>query len=90
MIWMAVLGLGLVVVFVSYGGYALWVAWLARVRPVPTAARYLPDALLPSAINRAATHICGHPCPPENVYARPPRRPGTRGGPGALYKRVGP
>src|SRR5213593_689230 len=48
MIWMAVLGLGLVVVFVSYGGYALWVAWLARVRPVPTAARYLPDALLPS------------------------------------------
>ena len=48
MIWMAFLFLGLVVVFVSYGGYALWVAWLARVRPVPTAARYLPDALLPS------------------------------------------
>ena len=48
MIWMAFLALGLVVVFVSYGGYALWVAWLARVRPVPTAARYLPDALLPS------------------------------------------
>ena len=48
MIWMLVLCLGLVVVFVSYGGYALWVAWLARVRPVPTAARYLPDALLPS------------------------------------------
>jgi poly-beta-1,6-N-acetyl-D-glucosamine synthase len=48
MIWIAFLCLGLVVVFVSYGGYALWVAWLARVRPVPTAARYLPDALLPS------------------------------------------
>ncbi len=48
MIWMAFLCSGLVVVFVSYGGYALWVAWLARVRPVPTAARYLPDALLPS------------------------------------------
>jgi len=48
MIWIAFLCVGLVVVFVSYGGYALWVAWLARVRPVPTAARYLPDALLPS------------------------------------------
>jgi poly-beta-1,6-N-acetyl-D-glucosamine synthase len=48
MIAMALLCLGLLVVFVSYGGYALWVAWLARVRPVPTAARYLPDALLPS------------------------------------------
>jgi biofilm PGA synthesis N-glycosyltransferase PgaC len=48
MIWMALLCSGLVVVFVSYAGYALWVAWLARVRPVPTAARYLPDALLPS------------------------------------------
>jgi len=48
MIWIAFLCLGLVVVFVSYGGYALWVAWLARVRPVPTAARYLPDPLLPS------------------------------------------
>src|SRR5262249_60275846 len=48
MLWIAVVCVGLVVVFVSYGGYALWVAWLARVRPVPTAARYLPDALLPS------------------------------------------
>src|SRR5262249_25049309 len=48
MIWMAFLFLGLVVVFVSYGGYALWVAWLARVRPVPTAARHLPGALPPS------------------------------------------
>jgi len=48
MIWIAFLCLGLAVVFVSYAGYALWVAWLARVRPVPTAARYLPDALLPS------------------------------------------
>jgi hypothetical protein len=48
MVWIAFLCVGLVIVFVSYGGYALWVAWLARVRPVPTAARYLPDALLPS------------------------------------------
>ncbi|HKQ67637.1 MAG TPA: glycosyltransferase [Methylomirabilota bacterium] len=48
MIWAAFFGLGLVVVFVSYAGYALWVAWLARVRPVPTAAKYLPDALLPT------------------------------------------
>jgi cellulose synthase/poly-beta-1,6-N-acetylglucosamine synthase-like glycosyltransferase len=45
---MALVCSGLVVVFVSYAGYALWVAWLARVRPIPTAARYLPDALLPS------------------------------------------
>ena len=48
MIWIAFVCLGLAVVFISYAGYALWVAWLARVRPVPTAARYLPDALLPS------------------------------------------
>ena len=48
MVWIAFLCVGLVVVFVSYAGYALWVAWLARVRPIPTAARYLPDALLPS------------------------------------------
>ena len=48
MVWIAFLCVGLVIVFVSYAGYALWVAWLARVRPVPTAARYLPDALLPS------------------------------------------
>src|SRR5256886_14523547 len=48
MICIAFVCLGLAVVFMSYGGYALWVAWLARVRPVPTAARYLPDALLPS------------------------------------------
>jgi cellulose synthase/poly-beta-1,6-N-acetylglucosamine synthase-like glycosyltransferase len=48
MVWIAFLCVGLVVVFVSYAGYALWVAWLARVRPVPTAARYLPDSLLPS------------------------------------------
>jgi hypothetical protein len=48
MVWIAFLCVGLTVVFVSYVGYALWVAWLSRVRPVPTAARYLPDALLPS------------------------------------------
>src|SRR5437870_5244779 len=48
MICIAFVCLGLAVVFMSYAGYALWVAWLARVRPVPTAARYLPDALLPS------------------------------------------
>jgi len=48
MIWIAFVCVGLVIVFVSYAGYALWVAWLARVRPIPTAARYLPDALLPS------------------------------------------
>jgi cellulose synthase/poly-beta-1,6-N-acetylglucosamine synthase-like glycosyltransferase len=48
MVWIAFLCVGLAVVFVSYVGYALWVAWLARVWPVPTAARYLPDALLPS------------------------------------------
>jgi len=48
MLGIALLCLGLAIVFASYAGYALWVAWLARVRPVPTAARYLPDALLPS------------------------------------------
>jgi len=48
MVWIAFLFIGLFVVFVSFAGYALWVAWLARVRPVPTAARYLPDALLPT------------------------------------------
>jgi cellulose synthase/poly-beta-1,6-N-acetylglucosamine synthase-like glycosyltransferase len=47
MMWIAFFFLGLAVVFVSYAGYAIWVAWLARVRPVPTGARYLPDALLP-------------------------------------------
>src|SRR5262249_60003083 len=48
MLWIMLLCLGLAVVFLSYAGYALWVAWLARTRPVPTAIRYLPDALLPS------------------------------------------
>src|SRR5262245_55910573 len=51
--WCPMLGimflcLGLAVVFASYAGYALWVAWLARTRPVRTAIHYLPDALLPS------------------------------------------
>ena len=48
MVWIAFLFVGSFVVFVSFAGYALWVAWLARVRPVPTAARYFPDALLPT------------------------------------------
>lgn len=47
MVYIAFLLLGLTVVFVSYAGYAIWVACLARVRPIPTGARYLPDALLP-------------------------------------------
>ena len=35
MIYIALLLLGLTVVFVSYVGYAMWVACLARVRPHP-------------------------------------------------------
>jgi hypothetical protein len=48
MVWIAFLCLGLLVVFVSFAGYALWWRGLARVRPVPTDARYLPDALCPA------------------------------------------
>jgi cellulose synthase/poly-beta-1,6-N-acetylglucosamine synthase-like glycosyltransferase len=47
MIWIVCIGVGLAMVFVSYAGYALWVAWLARVRPIPIAASYVPSDLLP-------------------------------------------
>jgi len=47
MIWSTFFWLGLGVIFVSYAGYALWVACLARLRPIATMTRYLPDALLP-------------------------------------------
>lgn len=48
MIWEASFWTGFAVVFVSYVGYGLWVAWLARVRPAPPRVLYLPDQRLPS------------------------------------------
>jgi len=60
MIWEALFWGGVGVVFVSYAGYAFWVAFLARVRPIGTTARYAPDSLLPrvtcvmAAANEAA------------------------------------
>ena len=48
MIWRTLFWTGLGFVVVSYLGYPLWVACLARLRSVPTKARYLPDPLLPS------------------------------------------
>jgi cellulose synthase/poly-beta-1,6-N-acetylglucosamine synthase-like glycosyltransferase len=39
---------GLAVVLASYAGYAAWVAWRARVRPVPVRARYAADDALPT------------------------------------------
>ena len=60
MIWEALFWGGVGVVFVSYAGYAFWVAFLARARPIGTTARYAPDSLLPrvtcvmAAANEAA------------------------------------
>lgn len=48
MIGAALFWIGLAVVFVSYPGYGLWVAWRARRRPVPVRAEYLADARLPA------------------------------------------
>jgi biofilm PGA synthesis N-glycosyltransferase PgaC len=51
---------GVLVLFVSYAGYALWVALLSRLRPVPVAADYRSDPELPpltcvmAAANEAA------------------------------------
>ena len=39
---------GFAIVFVSYLGYGMWVAWRARWRPVPARAEYLPDDQLPA------------------------------------------
>ena len=56
----ALFWVGLTLVVVSYAGYPLWVAWLARARPVPVRAEYLPNHLLPrvtcvmAAANEAA------------------------------------
>lgn len=47
MIWEVLFWVGLGVVFVSYAGYAIGMAGLARVRPAATGAKYLPDSLLP-------------------------------------------
>jgi biofilm PGA synthesis N-glycosyltransferase PgaC len=47
MIWEAFFWTGFTIVFISYIGYALWLACLARLRPVATMVKYLPDALLP-------------------------------------------
>src|SRR5205085_4857788 len=56
----ALFWIGLAVVAVSYVGYGLWVAWLARVRPRPCRVEYQPPARLPivtcvmAAANEAA------------------------------------
>ncbi|HEV8586845.1 MAG TPA: glycosyltransferase [Methylomirabilota bacterium] len=47
MIWEALFWAGLAVVVTSYAGYAVWAAALARVRPRPCRAEYLPDDRLP-------------------------------------------
>jgi biofilm PGA synthesis N-glycosyltransferase PgaC len=60
MIWEVLFWAGFAVVFVSYAGYPLWVAWLARARPIAATARYIPDSELPrvtcvlAAANEAA------------------------------------
>lgn len=60
MIWEAIFWAGFAVVFVSYAGYPLWVAWLARMRPITVTAQYLSDSELPrvtcllAAANEAA------------------------------------
>jgi len=61
MIWEALFWAGFAVVFVSYAGYGLWMAGLARLRPAPPRVRYLADEALPAvtcvlaARNEAAT-----------------------------------
>jgi cellulose synthase/poly-beta-1,6-N-acetylglucosamine synthase-like glycosyltransferase len=48
MIAAALFWTGVAIVVTSYAGYGLWVAWLARVRPRPARAVYLPDDRLPA------------------------------------------
>jgi poly-beta-1,6-N-acetyl-D-glucosamine synthase len=61
MIGAALFWSGLLVVFASYAGYGLWVAWRARVRPRPSRPVYVDEAALPAltcviaACNEAGT-----------------------------------
>jgi cellulose synthase/poly-beta-1,6-N-acetylglucosamine synthase-like glycosyltransferase len=48
MIWAVLFWIGFAVVCMCYGGYGLWVAWLARVRPRRCCAEYLADDRLPA------------------------------------------
>jgi biofilm PGA synthesis N-glycosyltransferase PgaC len=48
MLWEALFWTGLAIVFISYVGYGMWVAWLARLRPVATRTQYLPEDELPT------------------------------------------
>ena len=79
MIWEVLFWVGFGVVFVSYAGYALWVAYLARVRPIGATARYAPDSLLPrvtcviaaadeaALIERKLSTLVRQDYPPEKI-----------------------
>jgi cellulose synthase/poly-beta-1,6-N-acetylglucosamine synthase-like glycosyltransferase len=48
MIWVVAFWVGALIVFVSYVGYGLWLAALARLRPRPSRVEYRPDAEAPA------------------------------------------
>jgi len=47
MIWIALFWAGMAIVFVSYAGYGLWIALLARIRPAANEPPELPEDQLP-------------------------------------------
>lgn len=79
MIWTVAFWVGALVVFVSYLGYGLWVAALARFRPRPSRVAYGPDAELPAVtcvmaaaneaalISRKLNAVLGQDYPPDKL-----------------------